>query len=67
MAVTLKSMPKGGKREGAGRPRGQTEPTITKGVRFPLSLHGLVEDYAQEHSLNYSQAVIQLLKCKLEK
>ena len=53
--------PRGGKREGAGRPRKYRESTrIT--VVVPVDLIQKIDRWAQRHNVNRSEAVVTALK-----
>jgi hypothetical protein len=57
----------GGKREGAGRPVGPDGPTKTVAATVPESLVEALDAYAQQQSLNRSEAITQAIRGLLAK
>lgn len=55
-------MPKGGKRDGAGRPTQYGEQTRSVTFASPVSLYRAVVKYADENNLSNSQALVALLR-----
>jgi len=59
--VKLSSMPRGGKRDGSGRPIKIGEKTITKSFRMPESLDKRIQDKADSQGISWSELVIKSL------
>lgn len=66
-SVVSKSMARGGKRPGAGRPKGNPNETYRK-VSLSLSpaMLNLIDGYASEHKLSRSAAAEKLLRLGLQ-
>ena len=54
-------MPRGGKREGSGRPIKYGEKTVTKSFRIPVSLDQRIQDKADKDDMSWSELVIKSL------
>ncbi len=62
--LTSKSMPKGGKRPGAGRPKGDpSELTRQVSVSMYPAEFTAIEEYAQRHKVSRSAAIESAIKC----
>ena len=55
-------MPRGGKRDGSGRPIKYGDKTVTKSFRIPESLDQRIQKKADKNDISWSELVIKSLK-----